>query len=109
MSSSLHFNTMKSDLAGSIREIAAFLDIPIDETKFPAIVDHCTFDYMKSHAELAAPAGGIVFEGGAKSFFDQGTNGRWRDTLTAEDIKAYEAKALAELGPECARWLAQGA
>ena len=56
-----------------------------------------------------APAGGIVFEGGGKTFFDKGTNGRWRDTLTAEDIKAYEAKALAELGPECARWLAQGA
>ena len=105
----VHFNTMKGDLAGSIREIAAFLDIPIDETKFPAIVDHCTFDYMKAHAELAAPAGGIVFEGGAQSFFDKGTNGRWRDTLTPEDIKAYEAKALAELGPECARWLAQGA
>ncbi len=103
----VHFNQMKADLPGSIREIGAFLDIPIDETKFGDIVEHCTFDYMKAHAELAAPVGGIFWEGGAKTFIYKGTNGRWRDTLTAEDIKAYEARALAELGPECAHWLAQ--
>ncbi len=103
----LHFNRMKADLAGSIREIASFLNIPIDEAKFPDIVEHCGFDYMKSHAELAAPLGGTLWNGGATTFINKGTNGRWRDTLTAEDVEAYEAKALAELGPDCARWLAQ--
>ncbi len=102
----MHFNQMKADLPGSIREIAQFLDVPIDEAKFSAIVEHCSFDYMKAHAELAAPLGGIFWEGGAKTFIHKGTNGRWRDTLTPEESKAYEAKALAELGPECARWLA---
>ena len=100
---------MYSFLPDSIREIGAFLEIPIDETKFGDIVEHCTFDCMKAHAELAAPVGGIFWEGGAKTFIYKGTNGRWRDTLTAEDVKAYEARALAELGPECARWLAQDA
>jgi aryl sulfotransferase len=104
----VHFNDMKADLPGSIRDIAKFLDIAIDETKFPAIVEHCTFDYMKAHAELSAPVGGIFWEGGAKTFIHKGTNGRWRDTLTAEESQAYEAKAVAELGPECARWLAGG-
>jgi aryl sulfotransferase len=104
----VHFNQMKADLPGSIREIARFLDVAIDEAKFSAIVEHCTFDYMKAHAELAAPVGGIFWEGGAKTFIHKGTNGRWRDTLTPEESKAYEAKALAELGPECARWLAGG-
>jgi aryl sulfotransferase len=103
----IHFNQMKSDLAGSIRDIAAFLDIAIDEATFPAIVEHCTFDYMKSHAELAAPLGGALWEGGATTFINKGTNGRWRDTLTPEDVAEYEARAIAELGPECARWLAQ--
>ena len=28
--------------------------------------------------------------------------------LTPEDIAAYEQRALAELGPDCARWLAEG-
>jgi len=35
-------------------------------------------------------------------------NGRWRDTLTAQDVRDYEARALAELGPDCANWLAHG-
>ena len=104
----IHFNDMKADLAGSIREIAAFLEIPIDEAKFPSIVEHCTFDYMKAHADMVAPRGGIMWNGGAKTFINKGTNGRWRDTLSAAEIAAYEAKAVKELGPACAKWLAQG-
>lgn len=72
----IHFNQMKADLPGSIRAIAEFLEIPIDEANFPAIVEHCTFDYMKAHAELSAPAGGNFWEGGAKTFIYKGTNGR---------------------------------
>ena len=104
----IHFNDMKADLAKSIREIAAFLDIPIDEAKFPKIVEHCTFDYMKAHAEMVAPRGGIMWNGGAKTFINKGTNGRWRDTLSPAEVAAYEAKAVKELGPACAKWLAQG-
>jgi len=59
----VHFNEMKKDLPGSIRAIAAFLDIPIDEAKFPAIVEHCSFDYMKSHAEEVSPLGAYVRNG----------------------------------------------
>ena len=104
----LHFNTMKSDLPGSIRRIATFLEIPIDESKFPVIVEHCTFDYMKAHAAQSAPLGGSLWEGGAESFINKGTNGRWRDLLSEEDVAAYEARALKELGPDCAHWLATG-
>ncbi len=104
----LHFNDMKADLAGQIRAIAAFLEIPIDETTFPAILEHCSFDYMKAHAELAAPLGGGLWEGGARTFINKGTNGRWHDTLSPDEVEAYEARAVAELGPDCARWLAKG-
>lgn len=104
----IHFNDMRADLAGSIREIAAFLDIPIDEAKFPKIVEHCTFDYMKAHADMVAPRGGIMWKGGAKTFINKGTNGRWCDTLSPAEVAAYEAKAVKELGPACAKWLAQG-
>lgn len=33
-------------------------------------------------------------------------NSRWRDTLTADDVAEYEARARKELGDDCARWLA---
>jgi aryl sulfotransferase len=104
----MHFSDMKRDLPGSIRRIASFLEIEIDEAVFPRIVEHSTFDYMKAHAERMAPLGGVFWQGGAGTFVNKGTNGRWRDTLSTEEVAAYEAKALAELGSDCAWWLAMG-
>jgi aryl sulfotransferase len=63
---------------------------------------------MKAHAAASAPLGGVFWEGGASSFINKGTNGRWRDLLTRDDIAAYEARAVKELGPDCAHWLATG-
>jgi aryl sulfotransferase len=102
----LHFADLKRDLPEGIRRIAAFLDIEIDEARFPAIVEHCSFDYMKKNATKAVPLGGAFWDGGAETFIHKGTNGRWRDLLTAEDCARYEEKARAELGEECAKWLA---
>ncbi|HVZ01762.1 MAG TPA: sulfotransferase domain-containing protein [Dongiaceae bacterium] len=104
----LHFSDMKRDLAGSIRTVADFLEIEIDERVFPAIVEHCSFDYMKAHAETVAPLGGALWQGGARTFVNKGTNGRWQGTLSPAEIAAYEAKAEAELGLACARWLEFG-
>jgi aryl sulfotransferase len=104
----LHFANLKSDMPGEMRKIAEFLAIPIDESNWDDIVEHCTFDYMKEHADLSAPLGGVTFEGGGKTFINKGTNGRWRDTLTPEDVDQYERTAVEQLGEECAHWLATG-
>lgn len=105
----LHFDQMKADLPGQIRRIAAFLDIPIDERRWPAILEHCSFAYMKAHATGTVPLGGAFWEGGAQTFVHKGTNGRWRDTLTEADCRQYEEMARRELGETCAAWLARGA
>lgn len=102
----LHFNDLKADMPGEIRRLAAFLEIPIDELKWDEIVEHCSFDYMKKNAAQSAPLGGAFWEGGAATFINKGTNGRWREMLPEEDSRAYEERAVAELGPDCARWLA---
>ena len=104
----LHFANLKKDLPGQIRQIAAFLEIPIDESNWNAIVEHCSFDYMHAHAEQSVPLGGALWEGGAKSFIHKGTNRRWGDLLSAEDIRNYEEIAVAELGEDCANWLETG-
>ncbi|MDB5454213.1 MAG: sulfotransferase [Caulobacteraceae bacterium] len=104
----VHFNALKADLEGEMRSIARFLDVDIPESRWPQIIEHCSFDWMKANADKMAPLGGAIFEGGAKTFINKGVNGRWKDLLTLADIEAYERRALAELGPECARWLATG-
>ena len=104
----IHFNDLKADLAGEMKAIAEFLDIEIPQDKWPSLVEHCTFDYMKAHADRYAPLGGMPWEGGSDTFINKGVNGRWRDVLTTQDIAAYEAMALEKLGPQCAHWLATG-
>jgi aryl sulfotransferase len=104
----VHFSALKTDMPGQIREIASFLDIPIDENRWDAILEHCTFKYMQANAELSAPMGGVLWKGGAKTFIHKGSNGRWRDVLSREDNERYEATAIEKLGAECAHWLATG-
>jgi aryl sulfotransferase len=104
----VHFNALKADPEGEIRAIAEFLGCDVTEDRWPEILEHCSFDYMKQNAQNVAPLGGAIFDGGAQSFINKGVNGRWRDVLTAEDCAAYEREALAELGSECAYWLATG-
>jgi len=104
----MHFNDMKRDLPGSIREIADFLGIQPDAKTFQNIVEHCTFAYMKANAETVAPMGGALWEGGAKTFINKGTNGRWKEALTPAESRAYEQRAIRELGEDCAAWLAHG-
>lgn len=91
-----------------IRRIASFLDIPIDETRWPAILEYCSFDWMKKNAAKTVPLGGAFWDGGAEVFINKGVNGRWMDTLTSEESSQYETHAMHELGPECASWLAYG-
>ena len=102
----MHFAGLKRDLGSEIRRIACFLEIPIDEARFPAVVEHCSFDYMKKNAVKSTPLGGVFWDGGAETFIHKGTNGRWRDVLSEEESAAYDAKWRAELGEACANWLA---
>jgi len=104
----LHFNELKADMPGTIRRIAAFLDIPIAEDKWDDILKHCSFDYMKAHGTRAVPLGGAFWEGGSATFIYKGTNGRWRDQLSEDEIRRYEERAREELGNACAHWVATG-
>ncbi|MFN3312672.1 MAG: sulfotransferase domain-containing protein [Hyphomonas sp.] len=104
----VHFSDLKRDMPGEMRRMAAFLDIPIDETRWDRIIEYCQFDWMKANAAKSVPLGGALWEGGAEAFIHKGVNGRWADTLTADESAAYEARAVAELGADCAAWLKTG-
>jgi aryl sulfotransferase len=103
----LHFNNLKADLPGEMRRIADFLGIEIDEARFPAMVEHCTFEYMQRSAQNV-PLLDMVFQKGGNTFFNKGTNGRWKDLLTPADLEKYEEVMRTNLTPDCAHWLATG-
>jgi aryl sulfotransferase len=104
----VHFANLKADLEGEMRKIAEFLEVELSHAEWARAVRHCTFDWMKANAPKVAPLGGDPWEGGADTFINKGVNGRWRDVLSPQESAAYERRAVAELGPACARWLATG-
>ena len=104
----VHFANLKKDMPAEMQRIASFLEIDVDESRWDDIIKYCSFDWMKQHATRSVPLGGAFWDGGAQTFINKGVNGVWRDTLTAEDVAEYEAKARQELGDECAHWLATG-
>jgi aryl sulfotransferase len=104
----IHFANLKRDMAGEIRAIAAFLDIPINESRWEAILKHCSFEWMKKNATKSVPLGGAFWDAGAEVFINKGVNGRWSDALTPEEVAAYETRSRNELGDECAHWVATG-
>jgi len=102
----IHFANLKHDMAREIRAIATFLDIPIKESRWESILEHCSFEWMKKNATKSVPLGGAFWDAGAEVFINKGVNGRWTDTLTPEEVAEYEARSRTELGDACAHWLA---
>jgi aryl sulfotransferase len=107
----VHYAGLKADLEGEIRRVAAFLDLPLDEALLPRVVEHCGFDRMRGAAETDVQQSAglkMVFNGGANAFFNKGTNGRWKDVLTPDEIARADEIAAERLTPGCAHWLKTG-
>ena len=102
----LNYQNLTDDLDGRMAELAAWLGIELDEATMARAVRHAGFSHMKAQADAMFPEMPMV--GGAQSFINRGSNGRWRDVLSAAEVAEYEARAIEELGPDCARWLATG-
>lgn len=103
----VHYNDLKTDLAGEMRRIAGFLGQAVPEELWPRVVERCTFESMRARGAEIAPFD-FVFEGGAESFLFKGTNGRWRDVLTESELARYARRVAELLPPDAAAWLEHG-
>ncbi len=90
-----------------MREVAAFLGIEIDEARWPALVEQCTFASMKAHSERAS-ATSMPFIGGAETFLYKGTNDRWRGVLTDAELAEFDRCCDELLPAGAAEWLNRG-
>ena len=104
----VHYNDLLADLEGGISRIADYLDIECASETVSAIAGLVTFRSMRRDAEVIDPGAVKAFKGGAKTFFNKGTNGRWRAVLTEDDIAVYNAVANRELTSDCRLWLENG-
>jgi aryl sulfotransferase len=90
-----------------MRRISAFLDIPIDESIWPSLVEAASFKTMKANAARTHGDIDFAFKDGTDGFIFKGTNERWRGVLTADELQLYE-QAAARLEPDLRAWLESG-
>ncbi len=107
----VHYADLLGDFEGEARRVAEFLEIDVPETAWPRIIRNCTLAEMRATAarqEAAKPALSAVLKGGAETFFYKGTNGRWREVLSREELALYDQAAKRVLTPDCRQWLENG-
>jgi aryl sulfotransferase len=103
----VHYNSLKADLEHEMRRVAAHAGIAVDDEMWPALVDAASFESMKRDADVLVPETALGFEGGPSTFIYKGTNDRWRNVLTPEDLERYERRAES-LDPALRTWLETG-
>jgi aryl sulfotransferase len=101
-----HYADLLANPLGEIKRIAEFLGIDVSDEAISAIVQYTSLSAMRQR-ELEAGSHPI-FKGGANTFFFKGTNGRWRDILSDDELAMYETTKSQVLSLECACWLEQG-
>jgi aryl sulfotransferase len=99
----VHFSDLLADLEHEIRRIADYLEIKLPDALLAEIAQAVTFTNVKQKAQQILPNSSFI--GGAQTFIYKGTNGRWRNVLSDDDLELYEAAAARELSPACAQWL----
>lgn len=104
----VHYESLLKNFRGEAEKMAKFLGVPVKEETWAVIELHCSFDYMKKNAEAVVPLSGGAWNGGAKTFINQGKNKRWQELLSPQSVAKYEQLAVQKLGKECAHYLATG-
>ncbi len=108
----MHYADMRRDLPGAVRRLAEYLDHTVTDEDVDRVVREASFEKVKQDAEARDAAnpevGKAIFAGGQSAFIYKGTNGRWRDVLTQDELRMYEDAKARVLSPECAAWLENG-
>ena len=104
----VHFNDLKTDRDGEMRRIARFCGIETPEPLWSKMVEAAGFSAMKRGGEAMLGDLAFAFDGGANRFIHKGTNGRWVDILTPQDLADYAAARDEALEPALANWIEKG-
>lgn len=104
----VHYNDLKTDLRGEMERIADFLEISVPPGLLDELIDAAGFEAMRRDGETLLARAAGSWRDGSRTFFNKGTNGRWRGVVSEEDLALYDAKVRSMLSPECAQWIAEG-
>jgi hypothetical protein len=89
----LHYEDLLHDLEGCLRKIISFCGLEIPLERFPAILERCSFAFMKEHESQFDHLMGTLWEQGLqlKSFLRKGRSGDWKVYLNPQQEARFEA------------------
>jgi hypothetical protein len=90
------FASMKSDLEGTVRRVAAFLDIHVAEDVICKVCEKSSFEYMKTIDDKFATFPAVPWRP-ASVMIRKGTQGGSSELLSAEQQKELDKRMIAEL------------
>lgn len=92
----LRYEDMKKDLAAIVRQVAGFLGKEVDEEQVAWLVHHCSFGEMSKNLAVNNETFMSASSEAAQKlkFMRKGTVGDWKNHLTEEQQKAFQAWTL---------------
>jgi hypothetical protein len=100
----VHYDELLGDLDGAMRRVAGRIGRPVDEARWPDLVQAATFESMRAASVAVAPDGPGVLKDPAR-FFRRGRSGEGVAVLPPAARAAYEARVAAALDPALVSWL----
>lgn len=101
----LHFNNLKENLNENIKKIGEFLGYNYNENILNKIYKKCTFEWMKKNSRKCVPPN---FINKSKKFINKGTNKRWENILTKEDLEIYNKIISSFFDKKTIEWIENG-
>jgi hypothetical protein len=104
----LHYADLTADLDTEMRRLSAFLGVPVDEARWPALVEAATFAAMRRGADDNAPGAHLGEWSSNRDFFRRGRMAEWQSALSTESLALYDQAARERLDPALRAWLEGG-
>jgi hypothetical protein len=102
-----HYSDMWRDLDAEMRRVAAALEVPVDEARWPTFVEAATLKSMRARATGLAPDAHLGLWQSDEGFFRSGGTRDWADLLTPSDLDHFDQR-LRELAGDAYGWVING-
>jgi hypothetical protein len=96
----LRFEDLLHDLESCLRRIIAFCDLEVEPSRFPTVLERCSFAFMKAHESQFDYQLGVLWEQGVQwnAFIRQGRAGAWKGTLSPRQAARFDKLFHDQLG-----------
>jgi aryl sulfotransferase len=106
----VHFNCLRTDLAGEIKRIAQYLGISISTADLTHVHGAVSFDALCNNVAQTAPLSQDEalqrWVGGLRMFYQRDCP-HWRAVLSKAELELYAVAKKGVVGDDCVAWLEQ--